>query len=844
MTEHHSRQGGTAADGYRFVGDNGDFVLEAPQRTSYLYFPLANEAGMMSSVTPLLGGDAKAGQNEFLLAPVSAEDLHNSRATRNFWVYVQGKDIAWSATGGSARQAAAAFGQADTEAVTLACGLLWHRVTRESAALGLRAEITSYVPISDEKVERMRVTITNLATTPQKLTPTAAIPLYARSADNVRDHRHVTALLHRIRTVANGVIVTPAMCFDERGHTVNAVSYSVLGANGDGKAPVGFFPIVPDFLGEGGSYDWPEAVITNAPPTAGADMALEGFEAVGALRFAEVTLAPGESASFFLALAIQEAGETASGSGLTADGFADGLAAAIRFWDDKTGVLRFTSADPDFDRWMRWVSVQPILRRIYGCSFLPHHDYGRGGRGWRDLWQDCLALLLMEPQDVRHLLYNNFAGVRIDGSNATIIGSKPGEFIADRNNISRVWMDHGAWPFLTTLLYVDQSGDLAFLLEPQVYFKDRQIRRSGGLDEAWTPEYGSQQRTASGAVYQGTLLEHILVQNVVPFYNVGDHNNIRLEGADWNDALDMARKNGESVAFTSFYAWNLQEIARVLQEITSRLGTDTIEIAEEMLTLFDSLHEKADYDSIAQKRALLEHYYDRCRHDLSGRTVRVPTEALARDLEAKASWLFAQVRTNEWIRGGDGHAWFNGYYDEQGRRVEGEHLPGQRHPHAVRAGVRDHGRDGDRGAGRDDPYRGAGISEGSEDRRLPPEYQLPRDEARPGARLRLRVRAQGERGGLQPYGGDVRQCALPARLRAGGLGCSEFALRSGIRLPEGAYLPRTAGVLRRATARNVQLPHGLCQLDAADPADTGLRHPWASRRPGAGAEAAGISVRY
>jgi cellobiose phosphorylase len=37
-------------------------------------------------------------------------------------------------------------------------------------------------------------------------------------------------------------------------------------------------------------------------------------------------------------------------------------------------------------------------------------------------------------------------------------------------------MDHGAWPYLTTRLYVDQSGDLAFLLEEQTYFKDRARR--------------------------------------------------------------------------------------------------------------------------------------------------------------------------------------------------------------------------------------------------------------------------------------------------------------------------------------------------------------------------------
>ena len=52
------------------------------------------------------------------------------------------------------------------------------------------------------------------------------------------------------------------------------------------------------------------------------------------------------------------------------------------------------------------------------------------------------------------MLVDNFGGVRLDGSNATIIGSGRGEFIADRNNIARVWMDHGFWPLHTTALAV------------------------------------------------------------------------------------------------------------------------------------------------------------------------------------------------------------------------------------------------------------------------------------------------------------------------------------------------------------------------------------------------------
>lgn len=52
--------------GYKFLDKKGTFQLENPELTSYLYFPIANENGVMSSVTPYLCGDSKMGQNTFL----------------------------------------------------------------------------------------------------------------------------------------------------------------------------------------------------------------------------------------------------------------------------------------------------------------------------------------------------------------------------------------------------------------------------------------------------------------------------------------------------------------------------------------------------------------------------------------------------------------------------------------------------------------------------------------------------------------------------------------------------------------------------------------------------------
>ncbi|MDP4090076.1 MAG: cellobiose phosphorylase, partial [Bacillota bacterium] len=650
------------ADGvksWKFLSDEGDFELEDPEKSSYLYFPLANEAGMMSSITPNLNGDSKAGQNTFLLAPVSAEDLHNTRSGRNFWLYIDGLG-AWSVSGNSPKQIAYTFEKDSPENTRLEAGFLWHRIVRENKEMGIRAEITNFAPVDEYKVELMKVSITNTGKTVLIATPTAAIPLYGRSADNIRDHRHVTSLLHRIKATDYGVTVKPTLSFDERGHRSNSVVYAALGTEDNGRAPVGFFPEVEGFVGEGGSFEWPKAVACNEEPYCFSGAAFDGFEAVGALRFEKVQLLPGETRSYILMLSINETGTEEELTELinkygSDEKFGRALQANKQYWREKVQKPAFHSADKEFDLWMKWVNIQPILRRIYGCSFLPHHDYGRGGRGWRDLWQDCLALLIMEPGEVRNLLFNNYAGIRIDGSNATIIGSNPGEFIADRNNIARIWMDHGAWPFLTTRLYLDLSGDLDFLLGEQEYFKDRLIERCTAGDSEWSIEEGNKLKDKEGKIYKGTILEHILVQNLTPFFNVGMHNNIRLEGADWNDALDMAPVKGESAAFTAFYGNNLLELAKLLREIQKRKGTGTVVIAEELLLLLDSLNSPVNYESVEEKTGLLKNYFKSCRGRISGRKIEISIEALAGDLESKGTWIMDHIRRQEWVRDSEGN---------------------------------------------------------------------------------------------------------------------------------------------------------------------------------------------
>ncbi len=662
-------------EGYQFLDEKGRFRLTDPELTGYLYFPIANESGVMSSVTPTLGGDSKTGQNTFLLAPVSSEDLHNSKASRNFWCNIKGKGI-WSAAGRSAKQEAALF-TSEKEATVLEAGILWQKVTRTSREYGITSEITSFVPSSGDTVELMAVTLKNTGSKSLAFTPTAAVPLYGRSADNIRDHRHVTSLLHRAEVTGEGIVLTPALTFDERGHLKNTAVYGVFGAAEEREAPVGFYPCVEEFIGEGGNFENPKAIQDESVKYVTKGAKTDGYEVLGGIRFADVTLNPGEEKTYLIVLGYgtsKEELEKTVKPYFSKKALSISLKETRAYWEEKLNIT-YKTGDRDFDAWMRWVNFQPVLRRIYGCSFLPHHDYGKGGRGWRDLWQDCLALLLMNPDGVRDMLIDNFGGVRADGSNATIIGTKQGEFIADRNNITRVWMDHGVWPFLTTSLYIMQSGDIQILLKENYYFKDPQAVRGEERDNLWKPEEGSRLRTAGGEEYKGTLLEHMLIQHLTAFYDVGEHNHIRMRGADWNDALDMAKERGESVAFTFLYGYNLEQMAGFINTLEAS-GLKEVSLLKEIGLL---LQDNAElYEDRNRKRELLYHYCTCLKHRVSGEKIRISLKELSANLKNKAAWIREHTRRTEWITNREGHSWFNSYYDNSGRRVEGDSENGVR----------------------------------------------------------------------------------------------------------------------------------------------------------------------
>ena len=529
---------------YRYLSDGISFESQKATEMRGIYAPLCgvDATNLKSSITPFLSGDIKIDKNRYLTKPVSAEDLRED--VRNFFVYVEGKGV---------------VSMTDVEPRTTShvqIGQFWQKLVHKKIEMGLELEALNFVPVTGEQVELMRLRMTNISSQVMKVTPTVCVPIFGRALSNKHDHEHVTALLHRIQQLPNGVLVQPTLIFNEEGHSPNETVYFVLGGSAEGENPVGTFPTTESFYGEGGRRSFPEAVTRHHQPRILPDEMLQGKEAMGALRFKTEELLPGASKEYLIVLGIGASvidAREICGKFNSPDKFDQAWVKNKEYWFAKTRTIKFSTGDRNFDSWMHWVTVQPVLRRIFGCSFLPDHDYGKGGKGWRDLWQDLLSLILIEPENIRETLIHNFAGVRIDGSNATIIGSSPGEFIADRNAITRVWMDHGLWPLTTVALYIHQTGDYHILLEENTYFRDVQFSRAKEKDYSWSSSYGNKLKDKKGNAYRGSILEHILVQHLVQFFNVGEHNIIRLESADWNDGLDMAFQRGESVSFMSFY---------------------------------------------------------------------------------------------------------------------------------------------------------------------------------------------------------------------------------------------------------------------------------------------------
>ncbi len=651
---------------------DGSFSAPFAEYISRLYFPLMNEAGMKSSVTPELKGDIASSFQHYLTPATGTEELSRNLSSRNVWVTVKGHQ-AWSATGNSALQKANRWSD-KKEASEVEGHIGAFILRRENNEIGISSKITVFVPQTQDFVELMKVQIQNDSAETLHCAVYTATPIFGRHPDNFRDHRQVTTMFQKVYNEKYGTRVKPLIVHDEHGHNINDVNYIVYGFEADGSAPQSVWSSQQDFTGEGGSLDNPEAVFLNKKAS-DQNAINDGKEAIGAIKYQDIALAPGASVEYVVMHGISNDETTIEGwikQYGSVQAFDTYLEENLAYWKAISENVAFDTAVDTFDNWARWIAFQLKCRQIFGNSYLPDFGYGRGGRGWRDLWQDLLSIFLVDPSGAQNEILNNFNGIRIDGSNATIIGTKAGEFIADRNNVARSWSDHGAWPVFVVNFYLQQTGDFDLLLQKLPYWKDQFTHRNKETDTLWNASQNFRQKTKKGDEYHGSLLEHMLIQQLSAFYNVGEHNNLLLEGADWNDTLDMAREKGESVCFHNFYSHNFKLIAEMLEALKEQ-GTVEIQLLSDLLILLDRLpdQQKVDYNEPAERRKRLKQYFDNIKHTVSGAQTSINIDLLINDLKEKSEHIREHIRTNEWIEIDATEGFFNGHYDNLAQPMHG-----------------------------------------------------------------------------------------------------------------------------------------------------------------------------
>ena len=119
-----------------YLNNRGEFELEKADESSYLYFPICNEVGVMNCITPILHGDSKINQNSFLLEPVSCENLQSTNMGRNVWFRIN-KTKVWALNGTSPSQRLAKVEDSkEKDKVIVTAGKLWHKVSRTNKEIG------------------------------------------------------------------------------------------------------------------------------------------------------------------------------------------------------------------------------------------------------------------------------------------------------------------------------------------------------------------------------------------------------------------------------------------------------------------------------------------------------------------------------------------------------------------------------------------------------------------------------------------------------------------------------------------------------------------------------------
>ncbi|MGZ6141545.1 MAG: GH36-type glycosyl hydrolase domain-containing protein, partial [Myxococcaceae bacterium] len=317
----------------------------------------------------------------------------------------------------------------------------------------------------------------------------------------------------------------------------------------------GFTADRTEFLGRGGNYGQPEALLRWGL----AGRLDAGVDPCGVLQV-HLELEPGEELEthFLLGQAASRGEALQTGARYRARAAIDAAWRDLQaFWDELLGSVRVETPEPAMDLMLnRWLLYQTVSARIFGRTGLYQSS---GGFGYRDQLQDVLALLHAAPERTRAHILESAAHQFEEGDVLHWWHPPSGRGVRTRCSDDLVWL-----PYVTAE-YVLATGDAAILSVPVPFLTGEPLRR----DE--DDRYAQFEVSAHPA----PLLEHCR-RALERAATHGKHGLPLMGEGDWNDGMNRvgSEGRGESVWLGWFLCAAMSRFAALCAPAEARAWRD------------------------------------------------------------------------------------------------------------------------------------------------------------------------------------------------------------------------------------------------------------------------------
>ena len=537
--------------------------------------------------------------------------------------------------------------------------------------VGLQVETTYFVPADGSLTEIWLVKLSNITNKPRKLDITFGMDGFVGSRTFDMNHHLVAGLYNEAYLDKRNEIIYlyKSINYDE-GESVESNKSAFFKVISPVKGQKNFFADEEYFLGNyHNRFGW------NAPLSLmSKDYSLSSFkkaksargvDVIGAVEQNKIKLAPkgkkGDSLEFivFAGAIIEDRKEALKiiKKFNTVEKVKAALEDTKKYWENINSKIVIQTGDKKLDeRYNNWFAVQNYLRKRWGNTGSLYHDYGIDNFGWRDLWQDWLGWMYIEPEKCEEFIPKALAGTRLDGSVAS--GFKLDEklnlyFMNDP--IKGVWCDHPFWPTLTVNEFLRniKGADYSLLLYDGIpYMRDIYRKRALSRDPMWLPINKIELTNK-----KGTVFEHLWVQIMSMFYavdkNTGFLNHMR---AGWDDALDQVF--GGNVPFTMAFVWG----ANMLADMLEKLDVKNLKIYEAYKFFL------GNYNASTEKKLKILDKITSAADSLNmGKKINVERKKLIKDLRMKAEAVKEFINKKAWHKKGN---FYIGYYDSKGNPID------------------------------------------------------------------------------------------------------------------------------------------------------------------------------